>query len=155
MQSAYPQRVRRPRRKQEESLQQQICRYLRLQYPNVIFRSDFASGLRLSMYQATKNKNLQSSRSFPDLQILYPSRGYHGLLLELKRPGTTIYLTRGERKGELTADPHIQEQALMITELLKLGYFARFAVGFDNCKKLIDWYLNENYTAPPDTLELF
>lgn len=131
--------------KHEESVQRQICRYLKLQYPNVIFRSDFASGLHLTMNQAVIHKSLQSGRSFPDLFIYKPSRDYAGLTLELKKEGTTIYVTRGPHKGELTADPHIREQALMLQELNRLGYFARFGVGFDSCKRLVDWYLNPGY----------
>ena len=128
--------------KHEESLQRQVCRYLRLQYPNIIFRSDYASGLQLTMNQAAIHKSLQSSRSWPDLFVYKASRGYHGLALELKKDGTVIYLKRGPRKGLLTSDPHIREQALMLKELNKLGYFARFGVGFTACKNLIDWYLD-------------
>jgi hypothetical protein len=140
--------------KREESLQRQICRYLKLQYPNLIFRSDYASGLQLTINQAAIHKSLQSSRSWPDLFIYKSSRGYHGLGLELKREGTVIYLSRGPRKGKLTSDPHIQEQAMMLQELNNLGYFARFGVGFDQCQRIIDWYLNPNYKEPDNT-ELF
>jgi hypothetical protein len=117
--------------KHEESLQRQVCRYLRLQYPNIIFRSDYASGLQLTMNQAAIHKSLQSGRSWPDLFIYKPSRGYSGLALEIKRENNVIYLKRGLRKGLLTSDPHIQEQALMLRELNDLGYFARFGIGFD------------------------
>ena len=135
--------------KREENLQRQVCTYLRLQYPHVIFRSDFASGLHLTMNQAVTNKSLQSSRSFPDLFIYKPmQRGdkyYAGLALELKKEGTTIYVKIGPRKGELVSDPHIIEQAEMLRELNRLGYLARFGVGFDQCKRIVDWYLNPNY----------
>src|SRR5438874_423873 len=120
--------------KHEESLQRQVCRYLKLQYPSIVFRSDFASGLQLTMNQAAIHKSLQSSRSWPDLFVYKLSRGYSGLALELKREGTVIYLSRGPRKGILTSDPHIQEQAAMLTELNRLGYMARFGVGFDQCR---------------------
>jgi len=140
--------------KHEESLQRQICRYLRLQYPSIIFRSDFASGLQLTMNQAAIHKSLQSSRSWPDLFVYKASRGYHGLALELKKDGTVIYLKRGPRKGLLTSDPHIQKQAEMLRELNRLGYFARFGVGFDQCRRIIDWYLNPGYTESENS-ELF
>jgi hypothetical protein len=140
--------------KHEESLQRQICRYLKLQYPSIIFRSDYASGLQLTMNQAAVHKSLQSSRSWPDLFIYKHAerilkdgskRHYCGLALELKKEGTVIYLKRGSRKGLLTADAHIQEQAMMLRELNNLGYFARFGVGFDQCQRIIDWYLNPDY----------
>jgi len=138
--------------KHEESLQKQICTYLKLQFPSVIFRSDYASGLHLTMNQAVIHKSLQSGRSFPDLFLFAPrvhgNKHYCGMALELKREHTAIYVTRGPRKGELVADPHLREQALMISELNALGYFARFGVGFDNCRRLIDWYLQPGYKEP-------
>jgi hypothetical protein len=139
--------------KHEQNLQSQVCAYLKLQYPHVIFRSDYASGLHLSAYQATVHRSLQSGRAWPDLQIIHPSRGYHGLFIELKKDGTILYLKTGPRKGMLTLNPHIQEQAVMLQGLNDLGYFARFGVGFDKCKRIIDWYLNPNYKEPePETL---
>jgi len=134
----------------EQHLQKQVCSYLKIKYPNIIFRSDFSSGMKLSINQAMIHKSLQSSRSFPDIQILQPSRGYHGLFIELKKEGTRIYLTTGPRKGQLTADQHIQEQALMLKHLNNLGYCARFGVGFEKTQKLIDWYLNPNYKPQED-----
>ena len=97
------------------------------------------------MNQAVTNKRLQSSRSFPDLQILQPSRGYHGLLIELKKENTPIYVTKGPRKGQLMSNEHLQEQALMLKELNRLGYLALFGVGFDKTIRIIDAYLNPNY----------
>lgn len=134
-------------KKHEESLQKAVCSYLRLHYPNVIFRSDFASGLKLSQYQATQHKRLQSSRSWPDLFIYKPmqhgDKFYCGLALELKKDGTSIILKIGPRKGHLSENPHIQEQALMLKELNKLGYYANFAVGYDQAVNIIDWYMKK------------
>ncbi len=143
--------------KHEESLQLQVCQYLRLQYPRVIFRSDFASGLQLTMAQAIKNKRLQSSRSFPDLFIYKPmkvdGRQFAGLALELKKEGTSVILKIGPRKGQLTTDPHIQEQALMLKQLRAEGYYAEFAVGIDQSMSIIDYYFGR--AIAPDNLELF
>lgn len=134
--------------KHEENLQLQICQYLKLQYPHIIFRSDYSSGLHLTMNQAVIHKRLQSGRSFPDLFVYKMSRGYAGLAIELKKSGTTIYVSRGPHKGELVADPHIREQALLIEELNRLGYLARFGIGFEGCKRIIDFYLNPQYKEP-------
>lgn len=131
--------------KHEESIQLQVCSYLRLQYPNVIFRSDYASGLMLTINQARTHKRLQSSRSFPDLFIYEARRGFHGLALELKKDGTAVILKIGPRKGKLSSDPHIQEQAEMLQRLANGGYYAEFAVGFDEAVAKIDWYFgNDN-----------
>jgi hypothetical protein len=131
--------------KHEEGLQRQVCQYISLAYPGIIYRSDYASGLHLTMHQAAIHKSLQSGRAWVDLFIYKPSRGYSGLALEIKREGTVIYLSRGPRKGRLTSDPHIQEQVLMLQELNKLGYFARFGVGFGQCRRIVDWYLRPDY----------
>jgi len=83
------------------------------------------------------HKSLQSGRSFPDLFLFAPrvhgDKHYCGMALELKRQGVTIYVSRGANKGSLVSDPHIREQAAMLKELNRLGYFARFGIGFDQC----------------------
>lgn len=142
-------------RKREESLQKQVCNYLRQNYPAAIFRTDFTAGrIPLTPNQARQYASLQSGRAFPDIFVFTPSRQFYGLALELKKDKTTIYVKRGPRKGELTADEHVREQALMLQELNRLGYFARFGVGLEACKRLIDWYMQPDYKEPEAT-ELF
>lgn len=137
-------------RKHEESLQKRVCSYLRKEYPQAIFRSDYAAGLQLTENQARIMHQINSCRGYPDLFIATPSRGYHGLYLELKREGTTIYVTRGPQKGQMSVDLHIREQAAVIQQLNGLGYFARFAVGYEKACKIIDWYFER-----PQNGELF
>ncbi|WP_439946480.1 hypothetical protein [Streptomyces sp. BBFR109] len=122
----------------EASLQQQVCDYLRLRYPGVLFRSDYASGLKLTMHQAVNHKRLQSSRAWPDLFIYEPRGGCQGLALELKREDVKIY----KLDGTLRSDPHLREQAAMLGELAGRGYRAQFVCGFDAAVKAIDQYLN-------------
>lgn len=136
--------------KHEENIQLAVCNYLRLQYPHVTFRSDYASGLKLTLNQAAKHKRLQSGKSWPDLFIYAPmvhgDKTYYGLALELKKDGTTVILKTGKRKGHLSTEQHIQEQAVMLKELNRLGYYANFAVGFDQAKRFIDWYFKKPTT---------
>lgn len=136
--------------KHEESMQKQVCSYLRLQYPRAIFRSDYASGLHLTPHQAVVNRSLQSGRAFPDIFIYEPKfiNGvqYAGLGLELKREGETIVVKIGPRKGHLTADPHIREQVLMCRALKERGYYATIACGFDEAVSVIDWYFGKSKT---------
>lgn len=61
----------------------------------------------------------------------------NGMFLELKREGTRIL----KKDGKLVADQHIREQHALLVELERRGYAARFAVGFDQAKQIIDWYL--------------
>lgn len=130
--------------KHEESIQKQVCNYLRMQYSHVIFRTDFTAGrIVLSANQGRQYAALQSGRAFPDLLLLEPSRGFHGMLLELKKDGTTLILKTGPRKGRLTSDAHIQEQAKVINDLRHKGYYADFAVGFDDAINKINWYFDK------------
>lgn len=140
-------------------LQKQVCQYMRMQYPHIIFRSDYAAGLALSMRQATIQKSMQAGRAYPDLFIAYPnvvtfadgtSRQFAGLFIELKREGTTIYKKIGEGKGQLVASEHIKEQAAVLSDLNRVGYMARFAVGFDNARRLIDGYIGIKQALPLD-----
>lgn len=136
----------------ELELQIQVADYLQLRYPNVLFHSDYGSGLRLTPGQAVKQKRLQGGRrSWPDMFIAEPRtlgnrcldgllvEPYHGLFIELKRPDVKIY----KKNGELVANEHIREQAALLDELRKCGYKAEFACGFDEAKKIIDEYLGD------------
>lgn len=145
--------------KHEESLQKSICRYLRKYYPYVEFHSDYAAGLKLTKNQATIRKSLQSGRGWSDMFIPYPMTHkrpdgtevtYHGLFLELKKAGTTIYVSRGANKGQLSADEQIRIEAAFLDRMNSLGYFARFGVGYDHTTRLIDWYFQK-----PQNSELF
>lgn len=131
--------------KKEESLQLSVCNYLRLQYPATIFMSDIASGMRLSIGQAVKAKKLRSSRGQPDLFIAerkivqgdaLTAYTHCGLFIELKREGVRL-----KKKDGSWADDHIAEQAAVLEALRNMGYYATFAVGFDEAKRIIDEYL--------------
>jgi hypothetical protein len=121
----------------EKQLHKQVCDYIRLQYPKILFNTDL-SGIKLTIGQATQIKSLRSCKGFPDIVIYEPCRGFHCLFIELKREGEKIFKKSGEAVNE-----HIQEQVDMNVRLMINSYYAAFAIGFDDAKKLIDWYLNE------------
>lgn len=130
----------------EAVIQQQVADYLRMQYPDVIFHSDFGSGVKLTMRQAVKQKRLNGGRrAYPDMFIAQPVdldygelswRRYAGLFIELKKDGTRLKKKNGEWASE-----HIAEQAAMLCDLQHRGYQADFAIGFEQAKRLIDDYL--------------
>ena len=128
------------RKKTEEKLQISVCNYLRLQYPHVIFNCDVASGIRLSIGQAVTAKKMRSSKGMPDMMILHPHKGFHGLFVELKKQGTSLYLKDGVTP---VSDEHIREQLAMRDSLNALGYKAVIAVGFDQAKEIIDEYMGK------------
>ena len=130
----------------EADLQVQVADYLRLQYPDVMFHSDFGSGVKLSMGQAIKQKRQNGGRrAWPDIFIAEPHddllRQKHGLFIELKKDGTKIYT----KKGTLVSNEHIREQFDMLEQLRRKGYVAEFACGFDEAKEIIDNYLGRPY----------
>ena len=152
----------------ELELQAQVADYLRLQYPHVLFHSDFGSGIKLTPGQAMRQKRLQGGRrSWPDMFIAQPMAGVlkfgsfateyndDGSIKSLRQDvtapetikfGLFIELkkagTRIYRKdGRLVSDAHIREQLDMLEQLRQRGYVAEFACGFDEAKKIIDEYL--------------
>ena len=139
--------------KKEENLHLKVCDYLRKNYPDVLFRTDFSSGMKMTPGQAAKHKKFQKSRAWPDLFIAKPTMkieynryageqfldGYAGLFLELKAEGTKLC----KKNGEMVANKHYREQAEMLEKLRKLGYCAEFAVGYDQAIRIITNYLGE------------
>lgn len=115
----------------ESGLQIMVADYLRLQYPDVLFHSDFGSGIKLAMGQAAKQKRQNGGkRAWPDLFIAQPIKtGWFGrvedgeiesimckrcgLFLELKKDGTRLKKKNGE-----WATRHIKEQAEVLKKLL-------------------------------------
>ena len=122
----------------EENMQLAVCQYLKEKHPLVLFQSDLASGMKLTMGQAVKAKKLRSDRAMPDMYIFRPSRGYHGLILELKASGTVIIL----KNGEMTEDKHVREQAEILKRFNEEGYHARFVIGLEEAVEIIQWYLS-------------
>ena len=137
--------------KKEELLHLKVCDYLRKNYPDVLFRTDFSSGMKMTPGQAAKHKKFQKSRAWPDLFIaesgvvefkedgLIAHLRKNGMFLELKADGTKLY----KKNGEMVANKHYREQAEMLDKLNKSGYYARFAVGYDQAIQIITEYLGE------------
>jgi len=118
----------------EKTLHTAVTKYLKLQYPKVVFMSE-ASGLRASIGVARQLKAQRSRHRLPDLVILEPRGGFHGLIIELKVD--TPYKRDGSvKKGRL------QEQYKTLKALEDKGYRTAFGVGFDHTKTIIDSYMN-------------
>lgn len=125
----------------EAELQKQVAIYLKIQYPDVVFHSDFGSGVKLSYKQAVMQKIQNGGRrAWPDMFIAEPQPNgrdwYHGLFIELKKEGTRLK----KKNGEWASD-HIAEQYDVLDRLRFRGYKAEFAVGWDEAINLIDDYL--------------
>lgn len=126
----------------ESQLQVMVAEYLRVQYPDVLFHSDFGSGIKLTPGQAIKQKRQNGGRrAWPDMFIAEPRVKIQepvnfGLFIEIKKDGTRIY-----KKDGSFASEHIEEQAKQLALLQSKGYRAKFAVGFEQAKEIIDEYL--------------
>ena len=130
--------VRKKPSHDEEDMQMALCEYIQYQYPNVSFTSEASGFLKLKPYQAARAKKMRSSKGLPDLLIFHPNQTHHGLMLELKKEGTKLFL----KNGDFTANAHVQEQLAVIQHFNRLGYFADFAVGIDEARAVVDAYMN-------------
>lgn len=134
----------------EASLQVQICNYIKIKYPTIIFQCDLASGMNLGKKVGGMNTRLRSSRGLPDLFIAQPKFAVEnivgpnfvckhvGLFIELKKQGTNLY----KKDGITPVDLHIAEQMAILIRLQSLGYAACFGVGYDATVKIIEGYLD-------------
>lgn len=137
--------------KKEEILHLKVCDYLRKNYPDVLFRTDFSSGMKMSPWQAAKHKKFQRKRAWPDLFIaesgfvefkedgLIGRLRKNGMFLELKADGVKLY----KKDGTLRKNKHIEEQAEILDKLNESGYYAQFAVGYDEAIRIITDYLGK------------
>lgn len=121
----------------EENLQIAVCKYIKMQYRDVIFNSDVASGLHLPKHIAAKAAKMRSSRAQPDLFIAEPRGEYKGMFIELKAHKDDLY----KKDDTFRQTAHITRQQTIRLRLLEKGYFAVFAVGFDQAKHIIDTYM--------------
>ncbi len=120
----------------EAQLQAQVCKWIKYQYPDLIFTSE-ASGQRMTIGQARKAKLLRSGNKLPDLIILQPRGNWHGMALELKVKSPF------KKDGcSLLKDEHLEGQAEMLARLVKLGYYANFSTGFDETINHINHYMS-------------
>lgn len=149
------QKPRAYKKQTEEGLQKRLCNYIARTYGEAIFFAD-GSGVKMS---DTKRMSMTSMRSrgdrIPDLIIDFPSRGYHGARFEVKPEGTVIYKRDGTlrkqpyvrrfKNGTVKRGDHLAEQAATLEKYNKLGYFARFIIGYEDGVRKIDYYFaNEN-----------
>lgn len=124
----------------EKDLHTKVCNFIRVKYPNVIFRTDFAAGMPMSIGMAKRQKVLQSHSGYPDLFIAEPRGEYSGLFLELKTESNKVF----KKDGTLLANAHHKEQAEMLIMLQIRGFQALFAIGYDDAIKKIVEYLESD-----------
>ncbi len=124
-------------RRTEELLHSQVCKYLKLQYPKVRFKSGM-EGERLAggSNQGLKVKSRNWGAGHPDLVIYHQVGVCCGLMLELKKDKPY------KKDGTLKAGEHLQEQDAWLYYLRRNGWIAMFCWEFDHAKRVIDEHLN-------------
>ena len=146
---------KRYKKQYEEREQQKFVNWFKREFPHAIIYCDYAAGLNLTDNQRIKMVGMRNRDGMPDIYVDFPSRGYHGMRLEMKKTGTAIYKRDGItlRKAPYTRryakagklyikrGDHLQEQALTLQEYCVAGYFARFAKGLEHAQELTMWYM--------------
>jgi hypothetical protein len=117
-------------------LQKQVCAYLDYQFPETMYLSDTIANIHLTPQQQVRNKAIQkASFHCPDLLILEPKGGWHGLFIELKVKSPY------KKDGTLLKSEHLENQSRTIEDLKAKGYYALFAWDFDEIVKIINKYM--------------
>lgn len=138
--SARKMKIERPELKKETelSVHNQVCKYLKAQYPKVMFLSDFGAGIKMSIGMANRQSMQKSNHAFPDIMIFEPRGGWNGLFIEVKKDDSIYY------KGTTDLKPvqHVLDQFHCIRLLTQKNYYADFGCGFIECKRIIDEYMS-------------
>ena len=124
----------------EDSLEEQVAKYIQIQYPTVIFRFDSSASAKKTMFQALRFKILHGdkyTKGYPDLLLLEKRGEWGACFIELKAPSSSPYRV----DGSLRQSKHIQTQNAYHGLLRDRGYYATFATGFREAKSIIDRYL--------------
>lgn len=125
------------KRQPEFELQCAVCRYISIQYKDVMFASDTIASLYLTIPQKARNKKIQKDGFHcPDVMIFEPKGKYNGLFIELK------VVSPFKKDGTLKKNEHLENQQRTINDLKSKGYFAIFATGFEEAKNIIDLYMS-------------
>lgn len=130
--------MKKKRSKSEQKLQTQISDYIRLKYPDVMFKCDVAAGMKMSIGMAVLVKRWRSSTGFPDVDIYEPKGQWNMLCLELKTDKGNPF----KADGGLRKDDHLEDQMLTHESLKRRGIMALFTVGFEHTAAVVDWYMS-------------
>lgn len=129
--------LNRKKDQHEWSHQLKFCKWLKLQYPHIKFRSDIQSAGKLSVAMQNIKQIIDPYKGWPDIAIYHRSGIYCGLHIEMKRENSGTFL----KDGSLSKSKHVQEQAEMHDFLRSIGYKVEIAEGFEEAKRIFEEYL--------------
>jgi hypothetical protein len=144
--SSSPKRARKKKKYRdkidENDVQTSIITWLKKNYPEVLFKCDGTTGMKMSIGMAMKQKRLGGIvKDFPDFSLYKKSGNYAALFLELKRPGIQIY----KEDGTYYKNEHHINQSSTLQKLITEGYASSFGIGFEHSTKLITAYLQGDW----------
>lgn len=129
--------LKRKKDQHEWSHQLKFCKWLKLQYPYIKFRSDIQSAGKLSGAMQNIKQIIDPYKGWPDIAIYHRSGIYCGLHIEMKRENSGTFL----KDGTLSKYKHVQDQAEMHAFLRSIGYKVEIAEGFEEAKRIFEEYL--------------
>ena len=119
-------------KKIEDLHQFAVIQYLNSFHKNIKF-TICPQGFKLSLYQAGRIKKLGYMAGVPDILIFSSRKGYHGLMIELKRPEIKAIK---QTKGSISS-----KQIDWIDYLNAEGYLAKVCYGSNEAINFIQEYL--------------
>jgi len=122
----------------EDRLQRAVCQYVLTKYKTRVIPMNTEGNK--SAFEQFKFKQTGGFRGILDLFIPISRGGYHGLFIELKAEGVTVFKKNGDVRASANDRLKIQNEQ-RLKHLLD-GYSALFAIGFDESKRVIDWYFS-------------
>jgi len=149
-----------------------LATYTKMQYPEVIFthvanerktKTSTNSKGRNFSYEGNLLKKKGVRRGVSDMLYFEPRGIYHGLFIEIKVDSP--FKRNGELKagnvrkksslhsylnGESVEKSHLEIQHEFIQKMNERGYYACFAVGYEQCQEILDKYLA---LRPKETLD--
>lgn len=90
----------------EDDIQINCVKWFSLQYPKLaLLLHHSPNGGKRTKFEAIQFKRMGTRAGFPDLELLFPSKGYHALFIEMKtkvgrqRPTQKVYQRALEEYG--------------------------------------------------------
>lgn len=117
-----------------------LTKIIKLRWKWLVYRVDFAAGLKLPPRIAGMQSKIQQCTNYPDLFFPKPIGKYHGLYIEFKTDEGEVY----NKDGSMVANSHIRGQWQVLQMLSGLGYRAVFGFGVDHSLEIIENYLSGN-----------
>lgn len=118
-----------PTESEEQQLLFEYCMRVRYKYPQLEMMVHTPNEGKRNIYTGARLKREGLRKGFPDISLHYPSFGYHGLMIEMKR-----------KQGSKVTE----EQKDWVEKLNKNGYAAVFAYGCEEAWQVIESYLTGN-----------